>query len=213
MIFEIGDTDSGLQSAAVHNARMDLNDADSDGIADIDPDEDGFADWGWSIDYTQPGTIDVDNADGDFDLNTGIDGDPNAANIAGLVYGLPPSGAAVFDVDIGVWGWVYPADTIGFSEDAYGLFLEDGSYDGPLSFGGFNCDEHIPWADFAITLYGPGNELVCPADLNSDGQLDFFDISVMLLQQPDYNGDTGFDFFDISSFLADYSAGCSLPGI
>ncbi len=48
----------------------------------------------------------------------------------------------------------------------------------------------------------------CPADLNDDGSLDFFDVSALITQQIDYNADTSFDFFDISSFLQDLSAGC-----
>ncbi len=46
------------------------------------------------------------------------------------------------------------------------------------------------------------------ADLNADGQLDFFDVSALLNGEVDYNGDTGFDFFDISAFLQEFNAGC-----
>ena len=54
----------------------------------------------------------------------------------------------------------------------------------------------------------------CPADLNGDGNLDFFDISAFLNafanQDPiaDFNGDGNFDFFDVSAFLNAFSAGC-----
>lgn len=48
----------------------------------------------------------------------------------------------------------------------------------------------------------------CRADLNGDGQLDFFDISQFLSEMPDYNGDSQFDFFDVSAFLTDFSIGC-----
>lgn len=64
-------------------------------------------------------------------------------------------------------------------------------------------------------LFGPGSAYVfsvptppCPADLNDDGSLDFFDISQFLSSQIDWNEDTAFDFFDISAFLAAYSTGC-----
>ncbi|GEM_PF-6834058 len=50
--------------------------------------------------------------------------------------------------------------------------------------------------------------LACDADLNGDGAADFFDISVLLMDEVDYNGDTSFDFFDISAFLQDLSVGC-----
>lgn len=62
---------------------------------------------------------------------------------------------------------------------------------------------------FLITL-----EYACPADMNDDGQLDFFDISAFLTAfsamdpSADFNEDSMFDFFDISAFLTAFSAGC-----
>ncbi|MBO6512365.1 MAG: hypothetical protein JJ974_00180 [Phycisphaerales bacterium] len=56
--------------------------------------------------------------------------------------------------------------------------------------------------------------VACRPDLNTDGQLDFFDISAFLTafsnQDPvaDWNNDGFFDFFDISGFLQSYSNGC-----
>ena len=52
-----------------------------------------------------------------------------------------------------------------------------------------------------------------PADLNGDGELDFFDVSLFLSafinQDPiaDFTGDGQFDFFDVSAFLAAFSMG------
>jgi hypothetical protein len=50
----------------------------------------------------------------------------------------------------------------------------------------------------------------CPADLNGDGNLDFFDISVFLNTMPDFNNDNDndFNFFDVSAFLASFTSGC-----
>ena len=54
----------------------------------------------------------------------------------------------------------------------------------------------------------------CPADLNGDGELNFFDISAFLnafnAQDPiaDFTGDGNFNFFDVSGFLNAYNAGC-----
>jgi hypothetical protein len=54
----------------------------------------------------------------------------------------------------------------------------------------------------------------CPADLNSDGSLDFFDISAFLSaftsEDPaaDFNNDGSFNFFDVSAFLAAFTSGC-----
>jgi len=54
----------------------------------------------------------------------------------------------------------------------------------------------------------------CPADLNGDGTLDFFDISAFLSLfsagdlAADFSDDGVLDFFDISAFLSEFSAGC-----
>lgn len=54
----------------------------------------------------------------------------------------------------------------------------------------------------------------CEADLNGDGQLDFFDVSTFLSafnamdDLADFTGDGSFDFFDVSAFLSAFNAGC-----
>jgi hypothetical protein len=54
----------------------------------------------------------------------------------------------------------------------------------------------------------------CRVDLNSDGLIDFFDVSIFLTafntQDPiaDFENDGAFDFFDISVFLIEFNAGC-----
>ncbi len=54
----------------------------------------------------------------------------------------------------------------------------------------------------------------CPADLNGDGILNFFDVSAFLNAfggndpQADFTGDGSFNFFDVSAFLVALSAGC-----
>jgi CxxC motif-containing protein (DUF1111 family) len=54
----------------------------------------------------------------------------------------------------------------------------------------------------------------CPADMNGDGILNFFDVSVFLgaytSMDPsaDFTNDGEFNFFDVSQFLGAYSAGC-----
>ncbi len=48
----------------------------------------------------------------------------------------------------------------------------------------------------------------CPADLNNDGALNFFDVSFFLSNSVDFNGDMVFNFFDVSAFLNAYSVGC-----
>lgn len=55
----------------------------------------------------------------------------------------------------------------------------------------------------------------CQPDLNRDGSLDFFDVSIFLVafnnQQPlaDFDSNEQFDFFDVSLFLHAFLAGCS----
>jgi len=223
--FEIGDTDSDLQGAAVHNARFDLNDADLDGIPDIDPDQDGLADWAWSIDFTQPGTRDLDNADGDSDSQTGIDGELNDFAMAGVAFGLAQPGEAVFDPERETWSWV-PGPGAPATEDAFGLFSE-GVYSGPLFLGGFSCEPYSPVADFAIVLYaGPEQSSCSPADLGGnpdgspDGLLNMFDVSRFLAffsagdLRVDFAGNVDgtpdglLNFSDVTAFLALYAAGC-----
>jgi len=54
----------------------------------------------------------------------------------------------------------------------------------------------------------------CPADLNHDGVLDFFDISAFLTDYnamnpaADFTNDGNFNFFDVSAFLGALSIGC-----
>ena len=52
------------------------------------------------------------------------------------------------------------------------------------------------------------SDQACSADLNGDGELNFFDVSLFVQTLPDYNGDGSFNFFDVSAFLVDYQAGC-----
>lgn len=54
----------------------------------------------------------------------------------------------------------------------------------------------------------------CPADLNGDGLLNFFDVSAFLTAYnamdpvADFNDDGMYNFFDVSAFLTDFNAGC-----
>jgi hypothetical protein len=238
LTFEIGDTDSNPQSAAVHNPRMDLNDLDSDGISDLDPDQDGLADWGWSVQFVQPGTIDVDNADSDSNIYTGIDGDPAAEELIAINFGSPTPGHAELNSQ-GEWVWISDGPTAGATEDAFALGLAehpDGSGDitiaGTFYFGGFSCDpdpmtgQYTPATHFQTVLYGPFCG-VCRADFagnpdgSPDGALNFLDVTAFLsayAQQdpsadfagnPDGTPDGLFNFADIAGYLMEYSSGCS----
>jgi hypothetical protein len=84
------------------------------------------------------------------------------------------------------------------------------------------ADDIVVLVDPSANLTNEGSSLnsidlsgsFCPADLNSDGLLDFFDISVFLSAfgaediTADFNSDGAFDFFDISAFLIEFMNGC-----
>jgi len=63
-------------------------------------------------------------------------------------------------------------------------------------------------------LYHTGTGPTCPADLDGDGVLDFFDVSAFLTafatqdSAADFDGDGTFDFFDVSAFLQAFGKGC-----
>ncbi len=64
------------------------------------------------------------------------------------------------------------------------------------------------------TIVAVGTVPGCEADLNGDGELNFFDVSAFLgafaAMDPaaDINGDGLYNFFDVSAFLAAFAAGC-----
>lgn len=72
-----------------------------------------------------------------------------------------------------------------------------------------NLAYHISQSKGTITA-----TVVCPADLNADFTIDFFDVSAFLTafnaQDPlaDFNNDALFNFFDVSAFLTAYNASC-----
>ncbi len=224
LTFELGDTDSDFQGAAFGvyaNGESSLpgyyTDVDSDGIDDGDQDQDGLADWGWGVTFIQPGRQDVDNADGDSDSQTGIDGDFASASTIGIALAALDGGTAV-DLGNGAWAWE-PGVAYLATEDAYTQYtgfdfmgIPAGINTGPTNFGGMDCSpgqsEYVPGAYFQVVLYGPGKDPCFGADLTGDFTIDFFDISFLLQNEVDWNGDTTFDFFDISGYLQAIS-GCS----
>ncbi|MEZ6164507.1 MAG: GC-type dockerin domain-anchored protein [Phycisphaerales bacterium] len=75
-------------------------------------------------------------------------------------------------------------------------------------------DENTNFPNAGSVYVYAGFRPLCPADLNNDGSLNFFDVSAFLSafqsQDPiaDFNGDGLFNFFDVSAFLIAYNAGC-----
>ncbi len=92
---------------------------------------------------------------------------------------------------------------IGSSGDAYGLHVADQALYAAAYTEGF----HIIDLDAGCTP--------CAADLNNDGTLNFFDVSIFIIalseqdQIADFNNDGTFNFFDVSAFLQAFAQGCS----
>lgn len=219
LTFELGDTDSDFQGASLGVLASDGDlDLDSNGFPDRDNDGDGLADWGWIVQFIQPGRRDVDNADGDSDSLTGIDGDFADAAPIGISTAALDGGTAV-EIAPGEWIWDDQNDNLE-TEDEFTRYtgydfngIPRGTNAGPLDFGGFFCSSdpemYRPFAGFSIVLYGPEGILPdCPSDITGDGVFDFFDLSFLLQNMVDFNGDTAFDFFDISGILMSVDVGC-----
>ena len=75
-------------------------------------------------------------------------------------------------------------------------------------------DDLVVLDDFIYAEPVPFVQQDCLADLNGDGNLNFFDVSAFLSafnnMDPavDFNGDGSFNYFDVSQFLISFSAGC-----
>jgi len=233
LTFEIGDSDGDLQGAAFGNNDVDTNsdgigdgvsvanaDRDFDGNPDSDLDGDGLFDWAWSVRFAQPGTRDLDGdgvIDGDF---------ADSMQTIGISFGAG-AGTAVDNGD-GTWTWdldTSGTDAANGQEDAFAIYAPPvGGPDGDILhagffwFGGLACVDdngYTPGAAFEHQLFGPGGDVnPCPADMNGDGSLNFFDVSAFLAAfaamdpAADFTGDGSFNFFDVSAFLAAFAAGC-----
>jgi FG-GAP-like repeat len=171
--------------------------------------------------------------DGDGALELGIGGDPSTVYdysgglLTPIYQSNPPfSGPQDFRFsDIDLDGDPDLAE-INFSDGKAHIYLNrDGqldeqptwTYDAPevgtaLAFGDLNGDGR---PDLALGYSGDTSIRIfyaiappCPADLNGDGVLNFFDVSIFINTQFDFNGDGAFNFFDVSAFVAAMSAGC-----
>jgi FG-GAP repeat len=99
----------------------------------------------------------------------------------------------------------------GFEQDWFGSTL--GIDHGVLATGADRDDDGGIWSGSAYVF-----DLTCPADLNRDGTLNFFDVSAFLVAfhmgdpLADITGDGNLDMFDVSAFLSAFNAGCPLMG-
>ncbi|MFG0245568.1 MAG: hypothetical protein ACF8MF_05890 [Phycisphaerales bacterium JB052] len=216
LTFEIGDSDGDCQTASFCNSNVASMDNDFDSLLDSDLDGDGLFDFSWTVRFYQPG---IGN-DFDSDSDTGSAA-PSSSDSIGISFGFPEGSAT----DNGDGTWTWNIDTMA---EAAGTGAEDGFaiYNPPIVigddevilhngfywFGGFACEgeQYTPPAMFQFVLYGPAVGGCSPADLNNDGQLNFFDVSQFILDISaggDYNGDGATDYFDVSLFYQDYSSG------
>ena len=134
--------------------------------------------------------------------------------------GLPLGGAAIYELNL-------VGSTLFISEPVTGITMYDVTDPALPVFTGVYTKESgmmsLTVQDDIGYVRTPGMFMLldmsectpCPADLNGDGVLNFFDISAFLgafgAGDPvaDFTGDGVFNFFDISAFLSAFSAGCS----
>ena len=182
----------------------------------IDP-SNAFA-WGENIGFLNFNAVDESNPEHVFVFSDHLAGFVWCENIGWL--NLGPGAGPYTNADGSTFGVNRDPVTdelsgFAWSENAGWVNFTGGAQANPPSpariennrFRGFAWSENTGWInlddDTVFVALSP-----CPPDLNTDGSLDFFDVSTLLNESIDYNADTSFDFFDISLFLQDFGAGC-----
>jgi len=126
--------------------------------------------------------------------------------------GIDAGSAFLYMHDGTTWveqGELLPAD--GTTGDHYGRSV---AISGNTIIAGAYFDDQIGLEAGSAYFFDVVCATPCPADLNNDGTLNFFDVSAFLgafaAQSPeaDFTGDGVFNFFDVSAFLGAFSAGC-----
>lgn len=161
-------------------------------------------------------------------VDTGAENDPSAIGFHDIDYLDAPDS----DIDQTSWSVVDGEDFLIWQRN----FQPTAMFDNLIRWGttySFSCISTAPpttgTVQIGIASLGEGDssdiltlqavhpqdtQSVCLADLNNDGELNFFDVSAFLSafaqQDPaaDFTGDLQFDFFDVSAFLSAFSAGC-----
>ena len=159
-----------------------------------DPDDEVFAfddhlqGFAWS---ENAGWINLGRGSGPYANTTGLDFGVNRDPVTGELSG---------------YAWSENTGWINFSGGALASPPNPARIEDDRFFG-FAWSENTGWInlddDTVFVALAP-----CPPDLNNDGTLDFFDLSIFLSDQPDLDGSTSFDFFDLSLYLQLFSAGC-----
>jgi hypothetical protein len=145
---------------------------------------------------------------------------------------VAPTGEATFTgmrvkidamVQIGFFP-AFPFSTEGDQSGPMPAVVTGGSFGIPLGFTipnlelDFNPDlglgDNNPTVSAMGNIYTQIDQPVCDADLNNDGELNFFDVSAFIqaytIFDPvaDFTGDGQFNFFDVSAFIVAFNQGC-----
>ncbi len=137
-----------------------------------------------------------------IDLSADMNGDlvVDINDVVEIVEGVLDSVMGDFDLD-------GDADA-----DDRGIILASQGIGSFYTEGDFDCDGDVDSDD--LDAWDAANGTSCPADVNGDGQVNFFDVSAFLSAYNamdlavDFNNDGVLNFFDVSAFLALYSQGC-----
>lgn len=111
--------------------------------------------------------------------------------------GLPPAVDGLWLLELELW------TTLPGIEPSEPLYIVFAQGDGEAQL-----DDAIAWVEDNL-LAAP-----CPADINNDGSLNFFDVSAFLTAfntgdpAADINNDGMLNFFDVSTFLGAFGQGC-----
>lgn len=113
----------------------------------------------------------------------------------------------VFDRSTGTeQAMLYPSD-----EAITGWFGDSVAIDDGFTVVGAYLEDELANNAGAAYLF---DIVLCPADINGDGALDFFDVSAFLAAfaagdpMADFTNDGALDFFDVSAFLSAFATGC-----
>ncbi|MBL4810429.1 MAG: FG-GAP repeat protein [Phycisphaerales bacterium] len=110
--------------------------------------------------------------------------------------------------------WVEESKLLASDGAAFDYFGVSVSVSGDVAMIGARGDDDNGGGSGSAYVFELNCMAPCPADLNGDGVLDFFDVSAFLTAYgnqdliADFTGDGAWDFFDISAFLTAFGAGC-----
>ncbi|MEZ6164170.1 MAG: Ig-like domain-containing protein [Phycisphaerales bacterium] len=162
--------------------------------------------------YLAPGSISIDAADGLMANDIGQPGRIDNEDLMvdpdffGSVDHTPPMHGSLSVAPDGSFTYTPDPGFEGTDSFNYRLVAQVGDPDNPVG----NPDVYSTPARVVLRV----TAAACIADLNADGQLNFFDVSAFLVaygdEDPlaDLNNDGLFNFFDVSAFLVAYSDGC-----